>query len=165
MSISYFARFLCLSLAAFFLAHLVLTAIVSGIAARVVDKAARISARDGARLLFAIQLAPAVLAGALVAAVCAPSYFWLEPRSSTEEIGLSCLLAAICGAVCWTRSVARALFAAVRSSRRLRNCQRAIESDAPVLMLAGVFQRRLVVSRGVRRGLTVQELAVSVRHE
>src|SRR5437764_263150 len=117
MSISYFARFLCLSLAAFFLANLVLTAIVSGVAARVVDKAGRISARDGARLLFAMRLAPAVLAGALVAGVCAPSYFWLEPRSSTEEIGLTCLLAAMCGAVCWTRSVARALSALVRVAR------------------------------------------------
>ena len=56
-------------------------------------------------------------------------------------------------------------FAAVRSSRYLRNCERAIESDAPVLMLAGVFHPRLVVSRGVRRALTADQLAVAVRHE
>jgi beta-lactamase regulating signal transducer with metallopeptidase domain len=123
------------------------------------------SSRDGARLLFALRLAPPVLAGALIAGVCAPSYLWLEPRSSAEDVGLSCLLAATVGAACWARSIAQAASAAVRSSRYLRNCQRAIESDAPVLMLAGVFRRRLVVSRGVRRALTFDELAVAVRHE
>ena len=79
MSIPYFARLLCLSLAAFFLAHLVLTAIVSAIAARVIERLTRISARDGARLLSRSGSRPP----------CSPAHwspesalrviFWLEP--------------------------------------------------------------------------------------
>src|SRR5690349_10102620 len=108
MTVPYFARLLCLSLAAFFLAHLVLTAAVSAVAARVMTRATGMGARAEARMLFALRLAPAVLAGALVVGVCAPSYLWLEPRAATEEIGLSCLLAATLGAACWARGIARA---------------------------------------------------------
>ncbi len=165
MSIPYFARLLCLSLAAFFLAHLALSAIVSAITAMVIRRATIRSPRDGARLLFAVRLAPAIIAGALVAGVCAPSYLWLEPESASEEIGIICLLSAALGGICWAHGIARAVRAAIRSSQYVRSCESVIESDAPVLMLAGIRRPRLVVSRGVRRALTSEQLAVAIRHE
>ena len=38
-----------------------------------------------------------VQAGLAVAAVCIPSYLWLEPDASTEEVGLVCFAAALFG--------------------------------------------------------------------
>src|SRR5581483_4241131 len=76
-----------------------------------------------------------------------------------------CLAAALLGAAMWGRGMARAAGAALRSSRYLRSCERAIESDTPLLMLGGVLRPRLFVSRGVRRALTADELAVALRHE
>src|SRR5438876_688882 len=112
------------------------------IAGPAIERAKRMRARDGARLLFALRLAPAALAAAIVAGLCAPSYLWLEPDAAAEHIGLGCLAAAGLATAAWIHGIARAGRAAVRSSRYLRNCQRAVESDAPVLMLAGIFQPR-----------------------
>src|SRR5256885_16147356 len=101
---------------AFLLAHVAWTAIVWEIAVRAVETAKRMRPREGARLLFALRLAPAVLAGLLVAGVCAPSYLWLEPERDAEHIGLGCLLAAAFGAAAWLHGIVRAARAAVRSS-------------------------------------------------
>jgi hypothetical protein len=165
VTIPYFGRLLCLSLAAFFVAHLVLTVVVRSISGRAIAKARSMCAREGARLLFALRLAPAVVAGVIAGGLCAPSYLWLEPDAATEQIGVGCLVAALMAAACCIHGIARAVRAALRSSRYLRSCEQAIESDAPLLMLAGVFQPRLVVSRGVRRALTSEQLAVAVEHE
>ncbi len=165
MTVPYFTRLVCLSLAFFFFAHLVLTSVVRFLASRAVQIAGRMPPGDGARLLFALRLAPATLAGSIVAGLCVPSYFWLEPADSTERIGSICLAAAVLGAAAWSHAIARVVRAAIRSRQYLRSCEHAIESDAPVLLLAGVFHARLVVSRGVRRALTADQLAVALRHE
>ena len=165
MTIPYFARLLCLSLAAFFVAHLVLTAMVRLVAALVIERSRRMRAGDGATLLFGLRIAPAALAAAVVVGLCAPSYLWLEPDMATEQIGVVCIAAAAIAAAAWIGGIMRAFRASVRSARLLRNCERVIESEAPVLMLAGVFHGRLIVSRGVRLALTSEQLAVAVRHE
>jgi hypothetical protein len=122
MSVPYFARLLCLSLAAFFLVHLVVSGIVRAITTRAIQIADQMSARDGARLLFALRLAPGILGAALVIGVCAPSYLWLEPQTVVEQIGPGCRLAAALGAACWAHAIARSGRAALRSSRYRRNC-------------------------------------------
>jgi beta-lactamase regulating signal transducer with metallopeptidase domain len=101
----------------------------------------------------------------LVAGICAPSYLWLEPEATAENIGFACLAAALLGGCICATGLARAARAAIRSSRYLRRCRCVMESDAPVLMLAGVFRPRLVVSRGVRHALAPDQLAAALRHE
>jgi hypothetical protein len=165
MSISYFARLLCLCFAAFFLIHLALSAAVAALAGRAVRRAERMQPRTGARFLFGVRMLPATLAGAIVAGVCAPSYLWFEPEMAMEHIGLMCVAAAAAGVWISLAGVARGLVALVRSRRYLRRCEAARESEAPVLMLAGVVRPRLVVSRGVRKALTAEQLAVALRHE
>ena len=95
MTVPYFARLLCLSLASFFLANLVLTAMVWAVARRAVALASGMRPREGARLLFALRLAPAALSSAMVVGLCVPSYFWLEPETSAESLGWGCLAAAV----------------------------------------------------------------------
>jgi hypothetical protein len=165
MSIPYFARLLCLCLAAFFLIHLALSAIVAALAGRAVRRAGRMRPATGARFLFGVRMLPATLSGAIAAGVCAPSYLWFEPETAMEHIGLACVAAAAVGAWICAAGVARGLRALVRSRRYLRVCEAALQSEAPVLMLAGVVRPRLVVSHGVRKALTAEQLAVALRHE
>jgi hypothetical protein len=165
MNAPYFVRLLCLSMAAFFLLHLALTAVVAAVAPGAIRTAEAMRPRSGARLLLALRLLPVVLACLTVGGIGAPSYLWLEPDSAAEDIGLPCVAAAILGVAVVASGLARGGRAVVRSSRRVRTCERAAESDAPVLLLAGVFRPRLVISRGVRRALDADQLAVAVRHE
>jgi len=165
MTLPYVARLLCLCFAVFFLAQIAVAAAVAAFAGRALARAERMPARSGARLLFGLRLLPAAGATFVVAALCAPSYLWLEPDASAEQVGWLCVMAAVCGAGVCAAGAWRAGRAAIRSSRYLRTCQSAVESDAAVLMLAGVVRPRLVVSRGVRQMLTEEQLDAALRHE
>ena len=165
MSLPYLARLVCLCLAAFFLVHLALSVVVAALAGRAIRRAERMRPRTGARFLFGVRMLPATLAGAIVAGLCAPSYLRFEPETAMEHIGLACLAAAAAGVWICAAGAARGLRAALRSRRYLRVCEAAHQSDALVVMLAGVVRPRLVVSRGARRALTARQLAVALRHE
>jgi Zn-dependent protease with chaperone function len=165
MTLPYLGRLICLCFAVFFLAQIAVAGIVAAFAGRALARAERMPARAGARLLFGLRLLPAAAAAFVVAALCAPSYLWLEPDATAEQVGWVCLAAAIFGMTVCAAGLARAGRAAIRSSRYLRNCQSAVESDAAVLMLAGVVRPRLVVSRGVRQTLTEEQLDAALRHE
>jgi hypothetical protein len=165
VTIPYLLRLLCLCLASFFLLHLAFAALVAAAAGRAVRMAERMAAQPGARLLFALRLLPPVLATVLVAGICAPSYLWLEPEATAEHVGWTCLGAALLGAWICTAGLVRAARAAVRSNRYLRLCLNVEESNAPVVLLAGVWRPKLLVSRGVRMVLTPDQLEAAVRHE
>ena len=165
MMVPYVLRLLCLCSALFFLLHLTITAAVAAVAGRAIGLAEQMAADRAARLLLALRLLPPVLAGILVSGIGAPSYLWLEPNATAEHVGWPCLAAALLGCSICAAGLAGAARAAVRSNRYLRHCRRVAESDAPVVMLAGVFRPRLVVSRGVRRALAPDQLAAAVRHE
>jgi hypothetical protein len=165
MTVPYLLRLLCVCLASFFILHLVFALAVSAAAPLAIRRAAQMRAAAGARLLLLLRLLPPGLALVVVAAICAPSYLWLEPDASPEEVGLVFLGVALIGGSMCAAAIGRALNAAVRSRRYLRDCPRLVESNAPVLMLAGVLRPRLVVSRGVVGALAPEQLAVALRHE
>jgi hypothetical protein len=165
MTLPYLARFLCLCLASFFLAHLALSTLLFFGAGIAVRKAGRMRPRTGAWLLFLLRLLPSLLTSFAVACLCVPSYLWLEPEVVSERVGAGCLVAALLGAAVLAGGAVRTARAAVRSSRYLRNCGAVVESDAPVLMLAGVFRSRLVVSRAIREALAPDQFDAAVRHE
>ena len=162
MTVPYFARLLCLCFAAFFWLHLLSVAAAAALANRAVERARRMGPAAGARVLLALRRAPALIAGGIAAGLCAPSYLRFEPEPALEHIGLFCLASALAGVWVCVAGMARGARAATRSARV---CEAASESDAPVLMLAGVFRPRLVISRGMRQALTREQLAVALRHE
>jgi len=165
VTLPYLARLVCLCFAVFFLAQLAVAALVGAFADRALARAERMPARSGARLLLGLRLLPTAAAVFVVAALCAPSYLRFEPEAAAEEVGWLCVSAAMLGVAVWATGLARAGRAAIRSARYLRTCQSAVESDAPVLMLAGVVRPRLVVSRGVRQALTAEQFDAAMRHE
>jgi hypothetical protein len=162
MTVPYLGRLACLSLAAFFLAHTALAAVVSLASRGAIRRATQMRARVAARLVFALRLLPATAAGFFVGALCVPGYFLLEPKGTTERIGPACLVAALLGFAICGSGLVRGALAAIRSAGYVRRRQ---ESDAPVFLLAGVFRPRLIVSPSVRDALTPDEFEAALRHE
>ena len=162
MTLSYMARLACLSLAAFFLAHTVLAAIVSLMTRRAIERARQLRPQLAARVLFGLRLLPAIGAGFLVVGLCAPSYLILEPAEAAEEIGLVCLIAALLGAAICISGIARGVIAVIRSARYMRQCK---TGDGPVLLLAGVFRPQVIVSPALRGALSAAEFEAALLHE
>ena len=159
MIFPYTLRLLCLSLASFFLVNLAAGLLVRILAPAAIRSAGRMRSRTGARVLFALRLAPAGLAIYAVAGLCVPSYLAMEPESLAEPVGWICLAAAALGLAACGTAVARSVGAALRSRRYLA-------ANGPVrFALAGIVRPRLVASREVVSALPPRELAIALRHE
>ena len=180
MILPYMARLFCLSLACIFLVHLAVGLVVSLSAPAALALAKRMRPAIAARFLLAVRLFPAVAAGLAVAAVCIPSYLWLEPDASFEEVGLVCLAAALLGIGICAISMGRGLRAILLSLRYGRHCRRVgqetllgeeatpvivVDGAAGLFAMAGIVHPRLLISRDVLRELSGEELATAVRHE
>lgn len=162
MILPYLGRFVCLSLCAFFLTHTVTSLLVSLLAGRAVRSSVSYNPRSAARIMLWLRLSPMALAVVVVAGLITPSYFLFEPRAQTEELSALCVLMSLLGLSILIVGLLRGGAAMVRSAIYLRAQQ---ESDAPVILVAGLFRPRLVVSSRIRRLLTEQEYAAALRHE
>lgn len=180
MSAPYWLRLLFLSLASFF----VVNAFV-GLAARLASRAVirlgeKMRPRAATRLLLAMRFLGPAFGMAFVLGLCVPSYLWYEPHAESERIGLLCFTLGICGMAVWFSSLARAGNSIVTSLRLTRLWKRmgqiaslpgekygavVVEKNSPLLVLAGAFRSRLVVSRGLLRALSKEQLAVALQHE
>jgi hypothetical protein len=178
--LAYPLRLLCLCLATFFLAHLLLGFLVSLLAPAAIRMGRRVRSDQAARLLLGLRLLPALGSLFLVAAVCAPSYLRFEPRGSEEEAGLLCLTAASMAAAIWATSLPRAISAAIRSIRFVRHCQRigrqtqfpgestpawVVEGASGLLVATGIVRHRLFISQAVLDVLSPEQLSAALRHE
>src|SRR5215469_145031 len=179
MTLPYTLRLLCLCFASFFLVHAAL-----GLAAWIATPSATrigesMRPRSGARLLLALRLLPVTVAALAVAGFCIPSYLWLETNEATERVGLACCAIALLGAVVCASSLirsARALWLSIWHTMQYRREGRTlnpshslaitvIDSDAPMLALAGMMRPRVIVSRGVLQTLSNEEIEVALAHE
>jgi len=180
MNFPYLMRLWCLCLASFFLLHLALGLLVSLMAPWVIRTAFRLEARLAARLLLALRLLPAGLAALVVAGICTPSYLWLEPQASAEEVGWGCRVAAILGLGVLSLSGVRGSGAHRRGNRYIRQCESRgrqtrlggermpvclVTGEAPLVALTGIFRHRLMISELVPRALSPRQLAAVLRHE
>ena len=180
MILPYLLRLLCLCFASFF----VLNA-AAGLFVRVSSKSAirfAESRRSGtaAHFLFAVRMLPVVLAALFVIGLCVPSYLWLEPAATAERVGLLCVVLGLLGAATWFASLARTIHSLLASLRHNRLCRSAgketslpgnsspivlVEDEAPLLALSGLLRPQLLISRGVLRVLSTEELDAALRHE
>ena len=180
MIASYGLRLVCLSLAVFLLVHTAMGAAVALLAQAAVRAAERVRPRLAARLLLAIRLLPVTSAIFVVAVFCVPSYLWLEQNAAAEEMGWTCLAAAVLAAGLWSDSAVNTVRTLVRSARYARSWRRSAEAvrfdgqslpawvvkvATPIMALAGILRPRLVLSRAVVDALSAEQLAVALRHE
>ena len=159
MTLPYAGRLLCLCLASFFLINLAAGLLVRIFARLAIRMAERMRSRTGARILFGMRLAPAMLAICAVGVLCVPSYLAMEPESLAESVGWTCLTAACLSLAAAGGAVVRGIRAAVRSRRYLA------ANGSCRFALAGLFRPRLIVSQEVMRVLSPAELAMALRHE
>jgi Zn-dependent protease with chaperone function len=175
MTLSFFARLLLLSSASFFIAQLLIGALVAWIAPAAIRRAASMRPERAARLLLALRLLPAGFSTLAVAALCVPSYFRFEPRIAGEEVGVLCAAAAILGAAICSVAMYRILRALIRSALYVRECgglESRIEGEIVWIVphnagvaLAGIVHPRLLISERAMTGLSHDQLAVALRHE
>lgn len=180
MILSYSLKLVFLCFAFFFLAHAALGLATWAAGPAAIRLAERLRPRAAARLLFAVRMLPLVVGILALLALCIPSYLWLEPKASTERVGLLCIVAGGLGATIWIVAVFRALSAVIRSLRFKLQCERdgrefdvaresdgvtVVETDFPLLALAGLFRPRLVISRNALNALSSEELDAALRHE
>lgn len=176
----YLVRLLCLSFALFFLVHLALSLCSFAATPSALRLARRLRPRTATWLLLALRLGPLSAAALVVLGLCLPSYLLLEPQASAERMGAACLGAALAGAAAWLISIARGLQALAGALGDMRRCRelggewrtagkslpvQVIESEAPLLALAGVLRPRIVVSRGIVRALSSEQLEAALSHE
>jgi Peptidase family M48 len=159
MTLAYGWRLACLSAAVFFLINLAMGAAVMLAAPATIRLAGKCSPRRAASLLMWFRMLPALSAALLVLAACVPSYLWLEPGGGTELVSRWCLAAAALSVGVFTSAAVRAVQAAIRSHRFVRN------GPQSCLALAGIFRPRLIVSRDVLDALTREQLEAALAHE
>ena len=180
MMAPYLVRLFCLCLAVFFLIHSTAGLAVALTGSAAIRTARRMRSRRAERFLLVLRLMPAALALCVVAGICVPSYLWLEPEISAEEVGAGCLAAAILAAALLAISTARGVRATVRSARHARSCELLgrrstlagspepvwiLDSPVPLFALVGVFGSRVAISRSVMNALPEGPLAAALRHE
>ena len=179
MILPYTLRLLCLCFASFFLIHAALGLAVWTATPGAMRIGESMRPRSGARFLLALRLLPVTLAAFVVAGLCVPSYLWLETNEATERVGLVCCAMALLGVLVCASSLTRSARALLLSVRQARRCKRegrseregdslpvtVMNSDLPVLALAGLIRPRVIVSRGVLQTLSREELKAALEHE
>lgn len=154
-----------------------IASVAVGIIARPLAASAR--ARTPA-LWFGLRMCAATVATLFVAVIFLPSYWLYEPRNGIEGFDLLLTLGAGITIIAGAAASARGVTAWRSANRRTRAWMQtahpialagttlpafAVDSDVPVLALAGVLRPRLLVTRGLLAVLTPEELAASVAHE
>jgi Zn-dependent protease with chaperone function len=180
MILPYSLRLLCLCFASFFVLNAAVALLVRFSVSFAMRFAESRTSGAAARFLLALRILPFALAVLFVLALCVPSYLWLEPAATSEEVGLVCVLLGLLGCINWCLSIARtghSLFASMRHNRLCRLAGQEtrlpgesfpvllVENEAPFLALSGVFRPRLLVSRGILQSLSADELDAALRHE
>jgi beta-lactamase regulating signal transducer with metallopeptidase domain len=180
MILPYLLRLLCLCFASFFVLNTAAGLFVRALSKSAIRFADTRASDSAARLLFALRMFPFLLATLFVIGLCVPSYLWLEPAATAERVGLLCVVLGLFGAAIWLASLARtahSLFASLRHNRLCRSVGQEtrlqgnsssivlVEDEAPLLALSGLLRPRLLISRGVLRVLSTEELDAAFRHE
>jgi Zn-dependent protease with chaperone function len=171
-------RGIAVSLAVFFLVYCLLSLLVAG-GWQSMGRLRRVSARGLANLLFTLRILPLAASAAVTLAFVIPSFLWLEPSSTDEEIGVAPLVLGVCCLVLFAIGLYRVASAQARTSRVISNWLQGASSldvgaaapafqahhDIPPLMLAGVCRPRLLVSESTLAVLSSDELHVAIQHE
>ncbi len=179
MILPYALRLVCLCFASFFVLNAAASLLVRIASASAIRLAESKTPNAAARFLLAFHLFPVALAALFVLALCVPSYLWFEPTVGAERVGGICALLGLLGVAIWLHSISRAAFSLFASLRHNRSCRLAgqetrlpgapstvvLESEAPLLAMSGLLRSRLLISRGVLRTLSAEELDAALSHE
>jgi hypothetical protein len=124
VTLSYSLRLLCLVLIVFGLLNAVLQMLLTRCAPFILRRLESAAARRRERILYRIQLAPALVSLFLAAAVCIPAYLRFEPTQEAENVSGLCLLLALATGLWIAFSWLRGSRTGLRTLRFTRDCRR-----------------------------------------
>jgi len=178
------ARGLGVSLAIFFLLYLFASIVVLQTWEFAAKWLERGSARRRARWLFALRIFPFALALAFSLGVTLPSFLWLEPRQTGEEIGTAPFVLASCCVLVLALGIGRAFVAQKRTSRAIGKWLEGSSlleggslgkgipvpifrttRSSPTLIVAGISEPKVLVSEAAMFSLNAPELRRALQHE
>jgi beta-lactamase regulating signal transducer with metallopeptidase domain len=178
------ARGISVSLSIFFLVYSALSLVVVCVWRRLWVWGQRHTARSCADLLFALRVAPLMVATGVTLALAVPSFLLLEPRAGNESLGGPSIWLACSGMAVLLAGAWNAAAALIRVSRTVarwssgaspigmnpvdsKNSVSIMRSSAtaPPLITAGIRRPRVWVSRAAEFVLTERELHGALRHE
>ena len=162
MSAEYVVRLLCLSLAALFAVQFATGLAVRLLTPWIARVSCRATPRAATRLMLALRCLPPCLALFVVLAVCVPSYLWLEPVDTGEELGWLCVVGAALAVATWGVQATLGVRKVLQSRRSQR---RIAEEGRPVVALAGIWRPRILISPSVAAALPQDQLDMAVSHE
>jgi Zn-dependent protease with chaperone function len=181
VTLSWSLRLLCLLLIAFGLLNAALQAGLARCAPFILRRLHAAPARRRERILYRIQLAPALTALFLAATVCTPAYLRFEPIHGGESVSGLCLLLAAATSLWIAYSLLGGLRIAFRTLRFTRACRlsgRLVQRCGPTPVVAVVRPACPVALLGFRSPLIIistdlladdrlspEALAVALDHE
>jgi len=172
---TYMVRGAAVSLGIFFLTYCALSGSVALGWNAIRTRAASLRASQ----LFALRMLPFAAALGIVFLLAIPSFIYLEPDVDTETLGLWGATAALGGFAVILFGIVNTIPAWLRTSRFVAGCARdssrlnidssteAIEvgSEAPGLLVAGVFRPKILISKKAGELLDAGEFKAAIRHE
>jgi beta-lactamase regulating signal transducer with metallopeptidase domain len=178
----YYLRGIAVSFSIFFVLYGVLSAAVWFAWRQIWRFAQRYSAECCADLLFALRIAPFVVATGVTLAFTVPSFLLLEPRGINEQTSGLSLVLGLSGVGVALTGMWRATVAFVKASQIVSHWSSdacpiesspfrdsvpvsLVSSLAPPLTVSGILRCRVWLSRSAEFVLTEQELETALRHE
>lgn len=180
MNSAYLLRLALLCCASFLLIYLATAMFVAALAPAAFRLAAGMRPRAAARFLYTMRMLPLIIPVFVTIMLCVPSYLRLEPQGTPERVGLACMLTALLTAAFCCASLTRATAAILRSNGWTRGLPKShpaldaagaacpislVELEAPILGLTGLLRPQVLLSRGVLRALSAEQLDAALRHE
>jgi hypothetical protein len=175
MIAAYSVRLVILCFASFFLIHLALGLLSLGLFPLLVRASRSVRPQGVSSISIFMRLAPACLSILLVMAVCVPSYLRYERNTTTEEIGLLCLVLACFGLLICLVALTKAARAIIQSALLSRKLSTSEDSrswhlneevdELRSMCLVGLFRSRVVVSPSVLKTLTPEQFQAALDHE
>lgn len=170
---------ICLSFAAFFLLHAVLTFLVELLWKKMQAWHFQ-SAANRASLIFLLRMTPLIISISSVGLFLLPAFLLNEPRQNTESIGWPLgffTLVSMGGLIFAIGRLGLAIWHTYRLEQRwqanaaLRNIPGiqlpvfCLATEFPVVAVVGIFRPRLYIAEHLFRVLNQQELAATIAHE
>lgn len=180
MILHYVPRLFCICLAIFAVLNLALGVAVRLGTGKAVRFAEKLQPNAAANFLFLMRVFPSAAAAFVVMTFCVPSFLWFEPAVKSERVSYACIVLAILGFASCIAGIGRIvrIVGSLRCYRKIQGIsQRSIrferrifplsilESDAPVVALAGLTRPQFIVSRGVLNSLSPEQIDAALRHE